>query len=149
MKIRIQVNLWSNSGRRLVCADNIVDSTKEHVFAGQNVDAGQSSLSEVLLVVYFSHLRSCSRRESRSWLLWQHYSQGIFAGTSCISDRSAWPHHTDNSGLATADVERGRSLALIRRILHVWHPEVGEGMAFFPAWFQRDLLKMLMRSWLG
>jgi hypothetical protein len=137
MKIRIQVNLWSNSGRRLVCADNIVDSTKEHVFAGQNVDAGQSSLSEVLLVVYFSHLRSCSRRESRSWLLWQHYSQGIFAGTSC------------NSGLATADVERGRSLALIRRILHVWHPEVGEGMAFFPAWFQRDLLKMLMRSWLG
>ena len=42
-----------------------------------------------------------------------------------------------------------KSHALIRRILHVWHPALGNGMAFYTACSWCDLHTLLMGVWPG
>ena len=53
---------------------------------------------------------------------------------------------TLNGGSATAHLkgEWVELLALIRRILHVWHPALGNGMACYTAWVRRALHGLLM-----
>jgi hypothetical protein len=60
-----------------------------------------------------------------------------------------WSHHTKvvvQLLPATAHLkgECVELLALIRRILHVWHPALGNGMAFYIACFRRDIRRLLL-----